>query len=343
VVTTPGATVEVDGKVRGVAGADGQLTLDGLEAGRSYAVTASLEGHVASRALAAVEKGGEARVELPLAAESARVMIDSDPPGATVAIEGGETIGTTPVVTTRFAPGSKVRLVLSKRGFADEAVDLTVPGPGGEAQVTRELDISPEVASIVATSDPPGAEISIDGQKQIAVTTPTSEILVAAGKPHTVTFELAGHLPVSVKLTPGRGARAVPVSAKLVRAVSIKVTSNLDAQVTIEKVEGCDKRETPATCAVKAGSYQVELETTKVAGKIVRPIKAVDKDLVVDFDLGIVEAPDDAKLLVNRKEVSKVALEAGKRVVTVILADGTMFKSEVRVDPKRSVKAKIPD
>jgi hypothetical protein len=343
VVTSPGATVEVDGKVRGVADEEGRLTIDGLEAGRSYAVTASLEGHVASRALAAVEDGREAQVELPLAAENSRVMIDSDPSGATVVIEGGEAIGTTPLVTTRFAPGSKVRLVLSRRGFADEIVDLTTPGPGGEAQVTRELDVSPEVASIIVTSDPPGAEIAIDGQKQVAVTTPTAEILVAAGKPHTVTFELEGYLPVTVKITPGRGARELPVTAKLVRAISIKVTSNLDARVTIDKVEGCERKATPATCAVTPGSYELKLETTKVAGKVVRPVKAVDKDLTVDIDLGIVEAPEDAQLLVNRKEVSKVALEVGKRVVTVILADGTMLKTEVRVDAKRAVKVKIPD
>lgn len=343
VVTTPGATVEVDGKVRGVAGENGRLELDGLEAGRSYAVTVSLEGHVASRALAAVEKDGEAQIELPLVAESARVMIDSDPPGAKVRIDGGEELGTTPLATTRFAPGSNVRLVLSRRGYADETVDLTIPGPGGEAQVTRELDIAPEVASILVTSEPPGAQISIDGRRQIAVTTPTAEILVEAGTAHTITFELEGHLPATVKVTPGRGARAVPVSAKLVRALSVKVTSNLDARITIDNVEGCARRTTPATCVMKPGSYELELQTSKVTGKITRQIKVTDKDLTIDVDLGVVEAPDDAKLLVNRKEVSKVALEAGKRIVTVILADGTMFKSEVRVDPKRSVKVKIPE
>jgi hypothetical protein len=343
VVTAPGATVEVDGKVRGVTGEDGRLTVEGLEAGRSYAVTASLEGRVATRAVAAVEEGRDAQIELTLAAESARVMIDSDPPGAAVALESGETIGTTPVATTRFAPGSKVRLVLSKRGFTDEVVDLTVPGPGGEAQVTRELDVSPEVASIVATSEPPGASVSIDGQKQVAVTTPTAELLVEAGKPHTVLFELDGHMPVAVKVTPGRGARQVPVKATLIRAVTIKVTSNLDARVTIEKVVGCEKKATPATCVAKAGTYQLEIEPTKVAGKVVREVTVGEKDLTVKVDLGIVEAPEDAKLLVNRKEVSKVALEVGKRVVTVILADGTMMKSEVKVDAKKPVKAKIPD
>jgi hypothetical protein len=341
VVTQPGATVEVDGKVRGVAGEDGLLVVDGLEAGRSYAVTASLEGHVAARALAAVEAERAARVELPLAAESARILIDSDPPGAMVAIEGGEGLGTTPLAIDRFAPGSKVRLVLKKRGFEDEILDLTIPGPGGEALVTRELEVSAELASIVATSEPPGAQVSIDGQRQVAVTTPTAELLVEGGKPHRITFELEGHVPSTVRITPGRGARAVPVSATLIRGVTLSVRSNLDAKVTIAKVEGCAGRDTPASCVTRPGTYQIELETSKVAGKITREVKAVDKDVEVAFQLGVVEAPDDAKLLVNRREVSKAAFEVGKQPIVVMLADGTAIKTTVRVDAKRTVKAKI--
>ena len=277
----------------------------------------------------------------PDAPRPAVVRLDSDPPGATVLL-GDEELGTTPLETTSFAAGSRVEVVLRKNGYVDETVAITAPEPGASASITRELAFAPEVASIVITSEPPGAEVTLDGQPKVGVVTPTDEILVQAGKPHVIGLALDGYLPVEVKVTPGRGARGVPVRAKLQKGIALDITSNLDARVTVDGVPGCARQATPLVCTVPKGSYDVELRP-KLGGKITRRVKVTEKaaELAVEFELGIVEAPDDAKLLVDRKEVDQTVLEVGKRLVTVVLADGTMMKAEVKVDPRKPVKAKV--
>jgi hypothetical protein len=342
VVTTPGATIEVDGKLRGIA-RDGTLTIEGLEAGRSHALAVRLAGHQTARTIVEAGADGPPEIELPLVAETATVRIESDPPGATVRMPDGEELGTTPLETTRFAPGSRIRLQLSRAGFTDRVVEIAVPGPGGTASISRELAFAPEVASLLVTSEPPGAAVFVDGRRQVGALTPTDELLVEAGKAHVVTVELDGHVPAQVRVTPGRGARQVPVHAKLTRAVAIRVTTNLEARVTIAKALACDKKATPASCAVPRGTYEVEIQTVKPPGKIVRQVKVTDKDVALQLELGIVEAPEDAMLLVNRRETDKAAFEVGKRQVTVILADGQTFKVDVRVDARKPVRAKIPE
>jgi len=273
---------------------------------------------------------------------TALVRIESDPPGARVTTAAGDDLGATPLETTSLEPGQRARIVLRKPGFADEPVDVAVPEPGGTASIARELSGAADIASIVVKSDPPGASVYLDGQRQLGAITPTGEILVESGKPHVVRLELEGHQPATVKVSPGPGAHEVPVTAKLTKALAITVTSNLEGKATIAKLNGCEKKSLPVTCYAPRGHYEVEI-APKAGGKITRKVDLKDKDVTVDVPLGVVEAPEDAKLLVNRREVERTALEVGKHLVTIMLADGTMVKSEVKVDPKRPVRVEIPE
>jgi hypothetical protein len=260
-----------------------------------------------------------------------------------VLVGGAPTLGVTPLVVDDFAPGGDVSLTLRKTGYQDEKVVVRVPAAGGHADIARELSFAQEVASIVVTSEPSGADVYLDGQREVGMTTPTTEILVEAGKKHAVRLELAGHAPVTVTVTPGRGARGVPVQAKLVRATSISVTSNVEGRVTIDKAS-CDKVATPASCSVTKGHYQVQLETSKMPGTFYRDVDvAGDAPITVAFNLGIVEAPRGKVLVIAGHEAPRAAFDvprAGKKItVTVKDRDGTETDVEVRVEAGKTRKA----
>jgi hypothetical protein len=329
VITTPGAVVEVPGEARITADA-GRVVIAELDVGRLYTVSAELAGHRPLQRQVQPGAATPARIDLTLVADLATVTIDSDPPGATVSVDGIGELGVTPLTTDRLAPRTEVTAVLRKGGYKDEQVPLRIPGPGGELAVVRELDISADIATIVVTSDPPGARVLVDDQLR-AGSTPTDDIQVEAGQRHVVKVQLEGYATAVVPITPARGARSVPVHATLNRGVSIHVRANLEGRVSIARVPDCDKRTLPASCAAQPGTYEVKVETTKVSGKLTRTVKLGAKDVVIDLELGIIEAPDDAKLLINRREVDRAAVEAGRHRVTVKLADGTLLKADVKV------------
>jgi hypothetical protein len=288
------------------------------------------------------DDGAPARIELPLVAEVSRVTLDSDPQGATVSVEGLGELGVTPLTTDRLAPGGRAVVLLQRAGYADERIELDVPGPGGASSVSRELALSPEIATIVVRSEPPGARVFVDGEAR-GVTTPTDELQVAAGRKHAIRLELDGHVAAAVEVTPGRGARGLPVEARLVRAVLVAVTANLEARVTIDGVPGCERQVLPASCAVPAGRYEARIDVTGVPGRVIRPLEVSDQDIAIDVQLGVIEAPAGTRLIVNRKEVARIAVEAGKRTVTVKREDGTLVRVDVRVAAgSRPVKVKLP-
>jgi hypothetical protein len=341
IVTEPGATIEVEGKVRGVA-ESGTLVVAGLVAGRPYRVKATRPGFRPAETLAEADADAPGRIELPLLAEAATVTFRSDPDGATVIVDGEE-LGKTPLTVTSLTPRAQLTAVLRRPGYADDAVTLTVPGPGGEATIDQDLKVSPDVATLLITSDPPGAEIFIDDQRQVGRVTPTEELLVEAGKPHVVELRLAGYMPASVRVTPGRGARGVPVAATLKKGVRITITANLEARVTIDELPDCKKKALPAECGAPRGRYELKIEGTKIPGRIVRTLAVDAADQAVDLELGIVEAPPGWKLVVAGEGHPKIVVEAGKRKVALRNAAGASAVAEVRVAAGKTHKLRDDD
>ncbi len=339
VATSPGATVEVGGKVRGVAGADGILVVDGLEVGRGYRVNVRLPHHKPAETLAEPDDDAPTTVELAVVPEQATVTLVSDPPGAHV-LDGDTELGNTPLTWTRFVPGSTVKLTLRQQGFGDEVVTVNVPAGGGEATVSRQLQVAAEAATIRVTSEPPGAAIFLDGQRQAGMATPSDEIFVESGKTLAVRLELDGYQPATVTVTPGRGARALPVAATLERAITLTVAANLEARVTVEDVRGCEKKPLPATCTLRKGRYEAKIETTKLPGKIVRPVVMADQDVKLDVVFGVVVAPAGHKLVIGGRDVDRAAFEVGKRVqVTIKDAEGVTAQVVVKPVAGKTVEA----
>jgi len=330
----PGAAIDIDGAPRGVA-RDGTLTVDGLEVGHAYKVAARLDGHQDAETVI-VPTDQAATITLQLVASTARVAFDSDPPGASVLVAGKE-IGVTPLTTTDLTPGSDVELGFRKKGYLDVSRKLKVPPAGNEVQISQSLTVSPDFASVVATSTPPGAEVWLDGQRLAEVVTPTAELLVEAGKRHTVLLKLARHMPVEIAVTPARGARRLPVSANLVAGSSIRVDANVEGRATVNGVAGCAKRELPFDCPVPKGRYTVEIDGQKPPGKAQKTVTVGDESVEVKVTFGFVEAPDGKKLMVGPTKTTKAAFEEGKRVVTIIdEVSGVMRPVEVRIQPGKT-------
>ncbi|MBZ0236720.1 MAG: PEGA domain-containing protein, partial [Deltaproteobacteria bacterium] len=281
-------------------------------------------------------EGPPTNLQLRLVPRTSTVLIDSDPRGAAV-LAGGVEVGITPVTITTFTPSSEVAVTFRHGGYAEVTRSIRVPSPGGEAQVMQSLTMDPAYATLVVTSEPAGAEVWIDGQRKIGVTTPTKELLVEASKRHTVGLRLPKHAPVNVSVSPGQGARNVPVHGRLVRGAAIAISANLDARVTVAGVKACIKRPLPFDCPVPAGKYQVDIETTKMTGKVRRMVEVKDDTVEVALELGWVEAPSGKQLVFGGHQTSRVAFEEGKRSVAVFdEAEGTTSMVDVRVQPGRA-------
>ena len=153
----PGATIEIDGKNAGTAGADGTLVVRDLEVGRAYPVVARADGYEPKRDVVQPRDGAN-DVTIVLVAQAATVNLDSTPSGANVEIDG-TTVGTTPLTLKNLEPGKSITITFKKAGFQEVLAKLDVPGPGKETRLIQPLPISSDLARIKLTSEPTGAQV----------------------------------------------------------------------------------------------------------------------------------------------------------------------------------------
>ncbi len=328
-VDPPGATVELDGRVRGVA-TDGTLLVTGLEVGRAYRVAARKDGHSPAETVFQPADGPPTNLDLRLVPRTATLEIDSDPRGAVLMI-GGREVGVTPTTLTSLAPGSDAAITITRVGYAPVERTVRVPAAGAEAHLSLTLAIDPSFASLAVTSTPAGADVYLDGQRQVGQVTPVRELLVEAGRAHKISLRLAKHAPATIAITPTAGARAVPVTATLVPGAAIAITANVDARATVVGVPGCVRKPLPLDCPVPAGRYDVDIEALRPSGVTRRPVEVSDDTIALDVKFGIVEAKPGSQLVVAGRKLPRLALEEGKRTVRVADAAGVETNVEVKV------------
>jgi hypothetical protein len=128
------------------------------------------------------------------------VRVRSKPPGASVFLEGRQTGITTDgeVSLPRVGP---MTLAFRKEGY--EEVVRTLPAPPESREVEVDLPPIPSAPQpIPVKSDPPGATVTVDGEK-VSGTTPLSLSLDPA-KGHKVSVALEGYSPQEMHLEPGK-------------------------------------------------------------------------------------------------------------------------------------------
>ncbi|MBV8762217.1 MAG: PEGA domain-containing protein [Deltaproteobacteria bacterium] len=336
IATVPkGATVEVEGKNAGTA-TDGTLVVHGLEVGRAYPIVVKADGYEAKTDVVQ-PTGKNDRVGFDLKALAAAVEIDSQPTGASIEIDG-KPAGTTPLTLMTLAPSSSVSITFKKSGYHDATSQLAVPGPGKTMRFVQPLAVSDELARVKVVSDPPGAQVSLNGQMLAGVTTP-AEVLVEAGKPARFTLTLANHVPLTLDpFTPARGAEGIQKGGTLKEGQTLHIDTNLDnAKVTVSGAPHCKDLVPPADCMLSPGSYIIDL-TGPQGAHAQRNVTMAAKAKTEKLEFGYVEAGQGKKLVTPGGQVAKLAIEVGAHTVTVADENGN-HPANVRVKPGATVIA----
>ena len=315
----PGATIEIDGKNAGTAGADGTLVVRDLEVGRAYPVVAKVDGYEPKRDVVQPRDGAN-DVTMVLVAQAPTVNLDSSPTGATVEIDGN-TVGSTPLTLKTLEAGKVVTIVFKKAGYQEVVAKLEVPGPGKDTRLIQPLPISSDLARIKLTSEPSGAQVVQNGTVLAGVTTP-AEVLVEAGKPAKFTLTMPGKVPAVIDtFTPGRGADGVVKHGKLVDGALLNVASNLEGKATVGQLVHCQNLDLPAACMTPPGTYFLDVTVTPPGvggGRVTRKVVMTNKTRAETVEFGYVEAPAGKLLQAGPGPgVKRAAFEVGARKVTV--------------------------
>ena len=322
-VDPPGATIEIEGRPVGIA-TGGKLVVADLIVDRSYPVLAKLEGYETTSTSVTAKSG--ARVPLKLKAIAATVKLDSNPSGASVEINGKE-VGKTPITLNNLPASTKVEALLKRDGYSDETVAIDVPGPGKDKDMTVPLSVSPDFASVLVKTTPPGAEIYLNGQLLAGQKTPSEAILVKAGIEHRFTLLLNGFVAETRTVKPSRGEKGLVVESILTEGIGLVIEANVDGKATVNGVTGCRNLSTPATCSVKAGEYQVEFSGSGTTASKRMTVSSESSKLL--FKFGFVEAGNGKSFVTAGGTQSKrLVAEEGRLMVNVFDNATSSFRKQ---------------
>lgn len=191
-----GATVIIDGLVKGVTPYAGALA-----AGRHQAVL-RLAGRreVASDFDMPDGRDLALRLELPVATKSTpHLTVTSKPAGAAVSVDGA-----TPVLTpwSGEVTAGKHKLEVSLPGYVSDtrAVDAR---PNRDQEVNFALEREKGPAQVTVVTEPPGAEVSVDGN--VAGSTPLDKPIELEPGDHQIMASRAGYKGVAQSVTVEQG------------------------------------------------------------------------------------------------------------------------------------------
>lgn len=222
--TPPGATVLVDGReIEGTT----PLNVPELEPGTNHSIAVALDGYVTQSQNVLLDAGEVEELsftleETPLGENEARLRLTTDPPTATVSIDGVEQEGTSPYVL-RLEAGSR-RIVVSRAGYRSSEQRIELP-----ATETTELNVDLE-------------RIRGEGRSQMTmVMTPAP-----SGAPGTLTFDARPWCNVSID---GRSVgqtpivnRSLPPGRHRIRCTNPELGATENLSVTIESGQATRRR-----------------------------------------------------------------------------------------------------
>jgi eukaryotic-like serine/threonine-protein kinase len=158
-----------------------------------YSLEVKKDGYQSVQTALQVQEGGVSDQKLSLESLAKGFYVTSDPPGADVFINGAKQSGQTPV-TLPLAPG-QYNLVLRLQGY-DPYVGSVQVKENIQTQLRTKLNehSASHIAWAQVRSDPPGAEIFVDGNSTGRIT--PARIEIPAGT-HTLTLKLNGFQPAN--------------------------------------------------------------------------------------------------------------------------------------------------
>ncbi len=218
--------------------------------------------------------------------------------GARVRIDGVD-IGTTPLVDAEIEAGEH-ELVVSRDRYLPHTERITVTGR--EVRERFEVDLEPAWAVVSLTSEPPGAEVLVDGES-LGTTPINAEILQGQRE---LTLKLTGHKAWQERLSVTAGEDQVIPRVALEPADGLVfIRSNpSNASVTID---GEFKGQTPLEVALPPGEqHRVTLFKAGYSEASRTITTAPDQESAVTLNLEpvlasveIAAVPEDAELYIN--------------------------------------------
>ena len=195
VKTTPaGADVKYNGVSLGAT----PLLVTTLPSGQTHVFELALNGYQTRRIDVALEGRTPVVRDENLALDSGTVDCKTDPPGATVTVNGVER-GVTPVVLSHI-PKGLAAITVKLAGYREETRELRLT-PGDRQTLALALKALPARLNVV--SSPEQARVFLDDDYQGK--TPVTITSVAPGA-HKLRVELPGHAPVTRTVTLANGA-----------------------------------------------------------------------------------------------------------------------------------------
>jgi PEGA domain len=313
-----GAAVVIEGKNVGVA-VSGKLVVEGLEVGRTYPLEARLDGYESAVSAFRVNDKGNV-FSLKLRPIAASVLLDTDPPGAMIVVNGKE-LGKTPKEVKDFLPSTTVSVTFRKDGYSPTTVLVSVPAPGKDTRIVQPLTVAADLASVVLMSEPPGADVYHNGQLLAGIKTPTDEILVKGGMEQRFVVSLPGRVPAQVRVNPAPGARRMEQSVPLSEGSELRVDANIDGKVTVEGSLLCRQIDAPSNCTLEPGDYTVSFVSGGTRAS--RRVQVRGKQSKVTFSFGWVVPGKNKVLQTDAGPATKLTFEEGKQTVFLSNADGS--------------------
>jgi formylglycine-generating enzyme required for sulfatase activity len=201
--TPPGAAVMVDGAAAGTTPLDTEM-----RAG-TRSIVLTLAGYKPVTLTRPIEAGMALRLEnIELPPADGHVSLSSDPPGASVSVDG-DFQGTTPLQLA-LSSATAHALRLTKPGYqaSEQRVSLNP-----EEQQELRITLSPEYGTVFITARPADATLTVDGAPAGTAT----QRLRLTTRAHQLEFSKPGYRSQALTVTPRAGAsRNVDISLKTI-------------------------------------------------------------------------------------------------------------------------------
>jgi hypothetical protein len=217
----------------------------------------------------AAKKNRRSAPVAPPVAAIGQAVIESDPPGALIQIDGkSDAAWVTPFNVGGLSAGKHI-ISASKSGYASEIRSLEV-APGVKASLSFRL--SPMNALLVVTSSPAGAAITLDGKPTGRVT--PAQFSADKGS-HVVLLRKSGYLDetVTTDLIAGQNFQYAPVLRALGNVEDIKTVGKFN------KLFGHGGEST-------AGMGTLSVHTQPKGAQVVINQRLLDKSSPVDIMIG---------------------------------------------------------
>jgi hypothetical protein len=327
----PGAEVWVDGQPKGPTPLN-NLT---VEAGQKQLMF-KYPGLAATQASCTVSADTPGEYSATFAYGG--VEITSEPPLAVVSL-AGKPVGSTPFTNNFLAPGSTTFQLSSPSNYESSTVTLQVPADRTTIKTNVELHPiatkPPEFAHVTIDSTPEGAEVWVDGAKQVEVT-PIRELEVAPGLRKIEVRKNGTARKTTVTLQAG-DQKTLPLLVLPAHVTIFSTPSRAEVYVDGVKQAGT----TPLVLDLDPGERHIEAQKDEAKATndvVLQPGEPHDVNLTLPALVTIDTTPSGADVYVDGvKQVGTTTLfnyplAPGTRHI-VVQKEGATATNDVSLDP----------